>query len=335
MRKKIKFDIIDFFGEDARRMFAERMIEALKPLGEAELSDDPDFVLCSCFGSSVYHYDCTRILLLGENLRPDFNVYDYAISFDWMEYEDRFLHLPWYCLPGQERVRAEALRKHTYPDEYYRAKKNFCNYVVSNYGANPIREEMFHRLSEYQWVASGGRSNNNLPDGKPVADKLEFQRGYRFSLAFENAQTTGYCTEKILDAFASGGVPVYWGDPAVTRIYNPEAFINCNDCRTVQEMVEKVRAVEEDEARWWYMVHQPAFVDPEPVQRQIDEDILWAFIRGIVAQGPEASRRRSPDFWSGKYEENARQVARFQKQFWWKYYAKGERFLVRKGIWKK
>ena len=331
MSDTIKFAIVDFFGGEADKWFAQLMIDALAPLGKAELSDDPDFVLCSCFGKDVLKYDCTRIQFLGENIRPDFNLYDYAMGGDWMEYEDRFLHLPWYCFPGQERVREEALKKHTHPDEYYKAKQGFCNYVVSNYGANPIREQMFEELSKYQWVASGGRSHNNLPDGKPVDDKLEFQKGYRFSLAFENARTSGYCTEKILDAFASGGVPVYWGDPSVARTYNPEAFIDCSSCKTVQEMVEKVRAVEEDPDRWWYMVHQPAFVDNDLVRRQIDSDLMWSFIREIVARGPEGSRRRSPDFWNAKYEQNARQVARIQRTKLWKLYAKGERFGVRKG----
>ncbi len=331
MSDKIKFAIVDFFGGDADQWFAQMMMDALEPLGGAELSTDPDFVLCSCFGKNVLKYDCTRILFLGENIRPDFNLYDYAMGGDWMEYEDRFLHLPWYCFPGQEKVREEALLKHTHPDEYYKAKKGFCNYVVSNYGANPVREQMFEELSKYKWVASGGRSHNNLPDGKPVADKLAFQKDYRFSLCFENARTSGYCTEKILDAFASGGVPVYWGDPAVARTYNPEAFIDCSSCKSVQEMVEKVRAVEEDPDRWWYMVHQPAFVDEQLVRSQISGDLMWDFVRKIVAQGPEASRRRSPDFWTGKYEQQARQVARLQRSRLWKLYEKGERFGVRKG----
>ena len=86
---------------------------------------------------------------------------------------------------------------------------------------------------------------------------------------------------------------------------------------------------------WLYMLRQPAFTDMEKVRREIEGNPFGDFMHHIVAQGPEASRRRSPDFWNAKYEENARQVARLQNQFWWKYYAKGERFLVRKGVLKK
>ncbi len=333
MSNKVKIALADFYREEKENHIMENRIRAaLAQMDcEVELSDQPDFVFCNCFGKDALRYNCTRILYSSENIRPDFNLYDYAISCDWMEYEDRFLHLPWYCYLGQDRAREAALVKHTQPDEYYSSRQGFCTYVVRNYGANPIREQMFEELSQYKWVASGGGSRNNLPDGKPVEDKIRFQEGYRFSLCFENAQTSGYCTEKILEGFASGGVPVYWGDPSVTRIYNPEAFINCNDCKTAQEMVEKVRAVEEDPQRWWYMVHQPAFLNPEQVRRDVENDLMGSFIRGIVAQGPQASRRRSPDFWTAKYETQARQTARLQRSRLWKLYDKGERFLVRRG----
>ncbi|MBQ8647862.1 MAG: hypothetical protein IJ484_06955 [Oscillospiraceae bacterium] len=333
---KIKLKYVDFMREQNMRDGFEEMIRAgLADLGEVEFCDDPDYIICSTFGREFLHYDCTRIFVCGENLRPDFNLYDYAAGSDWMDYEDRFLSFQWYSFPKWREWAKLALEKHTYPQEVYESKEWFCNFVVSNYGANPIREEMFQALSAYKRVESGGRSCNNQPDGKPVADKLAFQQQCRFSLAFENARTAGYCTEKILDAFAAATVPIYWGDPKVSRLYNPEAFIDCGDCRTVQEMVEKVRVVEEDRDRWLYMLRQPAFTDMEKARREIEGNPFGEFMHHIVAQGPEASRRRSPDFWNAKYEENARQVARLQQQFWWKYYAKGERFLVRKGIWKK
>lgn len=333
---KIKVKYVDFLREqDMRDGFAQMLRDGLADLGEVEFCDDPDYILCSHFGKEYRHYDCTRILVSGENQRPDFNLYDYAVGSDWMTYEDRFLSLQWYAFPRWKELGKLALEKHTLPEDVYRSKEKFCNYVVSNYGANPMREQMFEALSQYKRVESGGRSRNNQPDGKPVADKLAFQQQCRFSLAFENAQTMGYCTEKILDAFAAATVPIYWGDPKVARIYNPEAFIDCTACTSVQDMVEKVRAVEEDRARWLYMLRQPAFTDLERVRQEIEGNPFGAFMHHIVEQGPEGSRRRSRDFWTAKYEENARQAARLESMGWWKWYAKGERFLVKKGIWKK
>ena len=204
---KIKVKYVDFLREqDMRDGFAQMLRDGLADLGEVEFCDDPDYILCSHFGKEYRHYDCTRILVSGENQRPDFNLYDYAVGSDWMTYEDRFLSLQWYAFPRWKELGKLALAKHTLPEEVYRSKEKFCNYVVSNYGANPMREQMFEALSQYKRVESGGRSRNNQPGGKPVADKLAFQQQCRFSLAFENAQTMGYCTEKILDAFAAATV---------------------------------------------------------------------------------------------------------------------------------
>ena len=329
---QIKIKIEDFYREEYRdKEFEGEIRKALAPLGDVVISEEPDFLFCSCFGRKALKYDCTRILFIGENLRPDFNLYDYAIGNDWLEYEDRFLRLPWYNFPGKRKPNTwKALEKHLVSDEELDARQKFCSFVVSNYGANPGREQAFEALNAYKRVESGGRSKNNQPDGKPVADKLEFLRQCRFNIAIENARTAGYCTEKIVDAFAAATVPIYWGDPAVERIYNPEAFINCNDCENAQQIVEKVRAVEENPDRWRYMLRQPAFLHPDQVRKELEEDPLAEFIRYIVAQGPEKSRRRSPDFWQKNNEDKERQLARLAGMWWFKYYAKGERYLWRR-----
>ena len=331
---QFKFKCVDFFREhDMRDGFIQMLRDGVADLGEVVFCDDPDYVLCSCFGQNITHYDCTRILVLGENIRPDFNLYDYAVGSDWITFEDRYLTLQWYAFPRWKELARLALVKHTLPDEVYLNKERFCNFVVSNYGANPIREAMFEELGSYKRVESGGRSCNNQPDGKPIPDggKLAFQQACRFSIAFENAQTAGYCTEKILDAFAAATVPIYWGDPMVARIYNPDAFINCNEFLTVQGMAERVRSVEENPERWLWMMHQPAFTDPDRVRREIEGNLFGEYVRHIVEQGPKKSRRRSPDHWTGRYEQTARQAARLQRQFWWPGYAKVERNLVKRG----
>ena len=38
----------------------------------------------------------------------------------------------------------------------------------------------------------------------------------------------GYVTEKIVNAFLAGSIPIYWGSRAVLEIFNPESFIYAN-----------------------------------------------------------------------------------------------------------
>ena len=49
---------------------------------------------------------------------------------------------------------------------------------------------------------------NNI--GGAVSDKFAFQQKHKFSIAFENTSYCGYCTEKIVEAFVAGTIPIYW-----------------------------------------------------------------------------------------------------------------------------
>lgn len=75
-------------------------------------------------------------------------------------------------------------------------------------------------------------------------DKVEWYKGYRFAIAFENTRVPGYVSEKIMHAFAAGAVPIYWGAPDVTRYFNPRAFINAADFSSHEELAAYVQKVD-------------------------------------------------------------------------------------------
>lgn len=52
---------------------------------------------------------------------------------------------------------------------------------------------------------------------------------YMFSVAVENAQSPGYFTEKLLDCFATGTVPIYKGAPDIDTFFNPAGIITLTD----------------------------------------------------------------------------------------------------------
>lgn len=52
---------------------------------------------------------------------------------------------------------------------------------------------------------------------------------YMFSIAMENATYAGNFTEKIMDCFATGTIPIYSGDPTIDRFFNPEGIIKLTD----------------------------------------------------------------------------------------------------------
>ena len=64
-------------------------------------SESPDFVFFGCGSQNdCVDYNCVRIILMGENQRPNFNLFDYAAGFDQIQYEDRYLYFPLYVTGG-------------------------------------------------------------------------------------------------------------------------------------------------------------------------------------------------------------------------------------------
>ena len=206
----------------------------------ASPQDRPDFVLCGTFGHDFLRYDCCRIQFSGEDSWPDLNLYDYAMGFALLDYDGRYLRLPLYAMRD---TWAPALAKHTLPDAEFLSRKKFCNFVVSN-DFSTERNEFFEALNAHRPVDSGGGYKNNI--GGPVADKLAFQKAYKFSIAYENSRGPGYCTEKIVDAFAAGTVPIYWGDPLVKQEFNPDAFLCADDYPDTDALIAAIDAVDRD-----------------------------------------------------------------------------------------
>jgi hypothetical protein len=70
-----------------------------------------------------------------------------------------------------------------------------------------------------------------FPNYRGTADnKQRTLRDYNFVIAFENSEYPGYITEKIIDAFKAGTVPLYWGGGAFLKETIPsDCYIDCRN----------------------------------------------------------------------------------------------------------
>lgn len=160
-----------------------------------------------------------------------------------------------------------AAREAQTPDSLWaRPKTRFCNFVASNsrLGNTQVRERFVRQLMAYARVDCPGRVLNNtprLPPNVPGSNawlaKLEFLSSYRFTIAFENTSADGYITEKIVHPLIAGSIPVYWGDPDAAERYNPEAFVNCHDFDSFEEVIERILEIDADPMRLKAMRRAP------------------------------------------------------------------------------
>lgn len=215
----IKMRVVDWWTPDtAENFYSNHFVIFLQEQYEVVYSDTPDFILYGPFGNRHLEYDCVRIFYTGENIRPDYNIADYAISFDYAVFEDRSLRVPFFPFYCDQDVRPSFVCKELSPAFLNRSyllnqKTKFCGFVASNHRSTKMRDSFFNFLSKYKKVDSGGRWKNNI--GAPVENKTEWLQSYKFNLCFENSSYPGYLTEKLFDAFAAGCVPIYWGDTSL------------------------------------------------------------------------------------------------------------------------
>ena len=328
MKKHIRIKFVDFWDDfvPESNLFYQILAEHY----EVELSDDPEFLFCSVFGERHLQYDCVKIFYTGENQCPDFNLFDYAMGFERMEFGDRYFRLPIYYLNRYQKDFRLMQEKHVKPMP---EKTGFCSFVYSNDRASEVREQFFNQLSTYKTISSGGRYKNNI--GGPVADKLAFESKHKFSFSFENSSYPGYSTEKLVQSFAAQTVPIYWGDPTITETFNEEAFINCNNYTSWDEVLKAVKHVDADDDLYARMLATRALKYPEEDSIEAKLKQLTDFLCHIIDQPLEQAIRYNRVYWGRRYVKRIQQHARAYRhsprgiaerlymKYFWKHRRKG------------
>jgi len=228
------------------------------------------------FGRSNERFDKTKvkkIFYTGENARPPYNDCFAAMTFDH-ENSSRHYRLPLYIIDMhgaiQEGWTDDFLQIKNVVRDYEKDYDNrdFCSFVVSN-PRQHMRNAMFEMMSGYKKVHSAGPHLNNmnaiLPRDK-LKYKLEFLDNYRFNICFENGSHPGYVTEKILNAFQTKTMPIYWGSETVGRDFNTKAFINVHDFQTLDGVKNYVKHLDSPAGKQEYLdiIERPVFKNDIP-----------------------------------------------------------------------
>ena len=278
MKPTIKINFIDFWpGFLKEKNF---LISILSKQFQVVLSDEPDILFYSCYGSEYLKHKGVRVFYSPENIRPDFAACDYAMTFDFLD-SPRHFRLPLYAFYIDQRNSWKDILEKKEQKEIQLAwekKSKFCCMVVSN-GQSKKRIDFFKLLSQYWQVDSGGRYMNNV--GGAVADKMAFIRDYKFVIAFENSSYSGYTTEKLLDPMLVDSIPVYWGNERVGLDFNPRRFLNLHDFSSEEKLIQEMMAIEKDSARAIQMLCEPIFPGNE-LPECIQEKNIMRFLISIV-----------------------------------------------------
>ena len=108
-----------------------------------------------------------------------------------------------------------------------RPSKNICA-IISNPNA-PIRNRFLERLEKLIPIDYAGSYKNNMPRiGGPYnsSELTDFISQYKFIVSMENSRDDTYITEKIINGFSAGIVPIYWGCERVHDYFNADRFLS-------------------------------------------------------------------------------------------------------------
>jgi hypothetical protein len=141
-------------------------------------------------------------------------------------------------------------------------KKLICA-VISN-GEAMHRNYILNKLEENFNIDYAGKYRNNIDivaGGFLSNDLINLYSQYKFVICIENAKQETYITEKIVNGFLSGSIPIYWGSPAVTEYFNENRFINiCNlQNDTIELVISKIKMLIENDDEYLKIVNEPIF----------------------------------------------------------------------------
>tara|TARA_B110000208_G_C11798090_1_gene440566 strand:- start:3353 stop:4294 length:942 start_codon:yes stop_codon:yes gene_type:complete len=254
--KRIQFK--DFWGDlnPKNNFFTELLTRYMHKF---EIVDNnPDIIIFSVFGNyQNINKNIKSIFFTGENHRVKKNV-NLNLTFDNTSRYNN-IRLPLWILYGYDENMILS-KKHT---------NKFCCFVYSN--NVDFRNNFCKKLSEYKQVDCGGNCLNNI--GRKVENKLEFQKNYKFCIAYENSIQPGYTTEKILEAYKSNCIPIYCGSNTISDDFNPETFINAPDFKNENDLINYIKKVDTDEKLYETYFNKPIyskkwldiFNDPEEI----------------------------------------------------------------------
>ena len=241
-RKKIVLYSVDLFSLKIHKYWLKNL---LKDRFIIKFDNNkPDYLLYNAFGSehlNPKYNNSIKIAIFTENIIPDFIEVDYAIGHYHINYLDRYFKYNiffWRDINNFYTSRNKALNSPK--------RLKFCAALISNnISTDGFRLEFINELSKYKKVDMGGAIGNNIRES--INDKIKFFSSYKFSIAMENSNGDGYISEKIVDSFLAGTIPIYYGDYMVDEYINPKTYILIKGEKDLNKKIEYIKEIDNND----------------------------------------------------------------------------------------
>jgi hypothetical protein len=150
--------------------------------------------------------------------------------------------------------------------------QNIVCAVISNYGGY-IRNKFLEETEKKCSVAYGGSYKNNI-GGKIQGDwdginLINFYKQFKFVICMENEQQDYYITEKVINGFRAGVIPIYWGSPNISKYFNSRRFLCIENEESIENVIDKMLNMTDEE--YLDIVNQPIFLKDDYLSEIIED----------------------------------------------------------------
>ena len=253
---------------------------------------NPDYIIYNVFSDEdlkVEYHNIIRIAIFTENRIPNLNCADYFIAFYHINYLDRYFKM--YIFPNVNFSEINEKRLEILNNPI---RKKFCAAVISNC-KGLFRLDFIKKLNNYKKVDMGGKCFNNL--NRKIKEKIKFLNEYKFSIAMENSEGDGYISEKIIDSFRSGTIPIFYGDYLVDEFVNPKTYILIRGEKDIDKKIEYIKKIDNDDKLYKEIMKEKPIIN-EKIIENIDKIEIKEYLNNIFTQDKNKAYRRDDNFYN-------------------------------------
>jgi len=109
------------------------------------------------------------------------------------------------------------------------SEKTYCE-------GHSYRHQIVNQLKEKHPIDLWGRAYKAMPEGFKALALAE----YGFSIVVENSKYKDYFTEKIVDCFRTGTVPIYWGCENIQEYFDMDGIIVFNSIPELDDILGSI-----------------------------------------------------------------------------------------------
>lgn len=151
--------------------------------------------------------------------------------------------------------------------------RRFCAFLYSQCDW-PHRQYFYDVLNSMEPVDAIGKcagalkaqeKNHKLASRRSswyLDDAVNQYEQFKFVIAFENSIAPGYVTEKVVNAFLAGAIPIFWGNStSLAGLFNPHSYIDCGTFATLRKCADRVLEVHRSVELYESMRREPPIID--------------------------------------------------------------------------